>query len=87
MKDKTKQIEQFNSLPMDKKGNLVDCYGHWIWYLDFKNFRISIFELEGEVVEVWYNMVSHKINRIRIPSYKDLDLYLSYIKLPLIRNK
>lgn len=82
-----KAIQKFNNLDLCEKSSLVSNYGKWVWYTDTQMFRISVFELEGELVEVWYNVVFSLIEKIRIPTYKELGIHLSGIKLPLLRTK
>lgn len=72
---------KFNSLTLEKQSNLINCYGHWIWFTDYQHYRISVFEINGEIVEVWYDLRERAIWRIRIPDYEELDIHLKRIKL------
>ena len=79
-------VQRFNNLSLSDKCTLVTNYGKWLWWVSTEGFRISVFELEGEIVEVWYNITSRTIRGIRIPSYKDLDIHISHISLPIFET-
>lgn len=72
---------QFNKLSLSKKKQLLDAYGHWVWFTDYNEYRISVFEIEGEIVEVWYHVYEKYIWRIRIPTYAELDIHLRAIRI------
>lgn len=78
MKDTAKK---FNELSLVKQAELVHRYGKWIWFTDYNEFRISVFEIEGEITEVWYHVYQRCVWRIRIPNYSELDIHLHGIEV------
>ena len=79
----TEAAKRFNKLSMRKRSSLLDQFGHWIWFTDYQNYRISLFEIDGEFVEVWYDHQKRNISQIRIPEYEQMDIHLHSITLPL----
>lgn len=74
---------RFNKLSLAKKSMLVDRFGKWLWFTETGTYRVSVYSIRGEIIEVWFDYRSRTIRHIRIPSYKDLDVHLKEIKLPL----
>lgn len=73
--------KRFNKLSESDKAGLIDAHGHWLWFTDYGAYRITLFELESEFVEVWYDYYARRIWRIRMPSYNELDIHLKSITL------
>lgn len=73
--------KKFNNLTLQEKSNLITSYGKTLWFTDYNEFRISVFELEGEIVEVWYHVYQRTIRQIRIPNYEQLDIHLHCVQL------
>lgn len=80
-------VEKFNNLYLGQKCSLVQNYGKWIFYTDTSLYRVSVFELEGELVEVWYNLSERFIARVRMPTYQQLDKHLEKITISYLKIK
>lgn len=75
----TDVAHRFNNLSMEKKSSLLNSYGHWVWCIDYKYYHVTLYEIKGQLIEVWYDLRSDVIWQIRIPEYKDLDIHLQCI--------
>lgn len=76
-----KSITQFNSLSLQEKCRLVDAYAIKIHHTDYNDYRINLYVLAGEYVELWFDIYRNHIWRIRIPSFQELDIHLYTITI------
>ena len=70
-------IHKFNSLSIAEKATLVNNYGKTIHFTDYKGYRVSVFEIDAAIIEVWYDLEARAIWRIRMPKYEELDIHLT----------
>lgn len=79
--DKTR--EKFNNLSIKDRGLLVIKFGELVLVTHLTSFKICVYEINSNFVEVWYNWKLKEIQRIRIPNYEEMDLHLKSIKLKI----
>lgn len=70
----------FNQLPLSERCNLVNCYGKTVMWTDYNEYRITLYEIDCELIEVWFDIYNSCIYDVRIPSYNQLDIHLHGIK-------
>lgn len=75
--------EEFSSLPIHQKIRILFIEGTFVVGIRYYRYKINLYLLEGEYVEVFYN---HKLDRIDRIEYLKRDhsrmkFYLDQIKL------
>jgi hypothetical protein len=78
---------KFNELPLTDKALLVSEFGSFLESIEFYDYRIHLYSLNSNFIEIYYNILTRQIERIVLVDYQALDKYLSRILIPNLRKK
>jgi hypothetical protein len=78
---------KFNELPLTDKALLVSEFGMFLESIEYYDYRIHLYSLNANFIEIYYNILSRQIERIILIDYQGLDKYLSRILMPNLRKK
>ena len=78
---------QFNNLTMVDRAWLTYEFGEFLMSIEYYDYRINLYSLNGEFIELFQNIDSRQIERIQVASYNGLDKYLSRILLGTLKRK
>lgn len=81
---------RFNDLTLVDKAWLVYEFGRHLLSIEYYDYRIHLYALNSDFVEIHYNIDTRQIDRISLASYAELDKYLSRIligKLKALTNR
>jgi len=76
----------FNELSLTDKALLVAEFGSYLESIEFYDFRIHLFSLNANFIEVYYNILTRQIERIILADYNELDKYLSRIVIRSLKK-
>ncbi|HXP49232.1 MAG TPA: hypothetical protein VN922_04715 [Bacteroidia bacterium] len=69
---------EFIKLNLNERADLIWTNGEFVGSRDYYGYKVSLYVLEGLYVEVWYFVVSNKIEKIEpIEDEHSLELYLN----------
>jgi hypothetical protein len=78
-------IAAFNSFSLQEKAQLMTTFAA-VYLMDVETacgvYTVNIYDLAGSFIEVFYNKKTKQVDQIWMPTYEEIDCYLSYIKLP-----
>jgi hypothetical protein len=77
---------RFNELSIVDKAMLIAEFGNFLRSTDFYNYRVHLYALNENFIEVYYNVETRQVERITLAMYEHLDKYMSAIILPSIRK-
>lgn len=72
---------KFNDLPLDEKVLIVSEYAKFLMTLEIIGYRIHLYSLNNNFVEVHHNLASREVERITIIDFSALDKYLNRINV------
>lgn len=79
---------QFNKLTLVDRAWLVYEFGEFLMSIEHYDYRINLYALNDQLIELFQNIDTRQIERIQLASYDGLDKYLTRIILGnLKRNK
>lgn len=74
---------RFDNLTMVDKAWLVYEFGDFLMSIEYYDYRVRLYALNSQFIELFENIGTRQIERIQVASQDGLDKYLSRI---LIRN-
>lgn len=76
----------FNDLPLAIKADLVNDLGILVLSIEYYDYRIDLFSIDGIYVEQYGNIEARQIEKITLAAYRDLDKYLSRIMIASLKK-
>ena len=77
------QQNKFNDLTLPDKALIIAEYGIFISQQQYYDYRVHLYSLHRNFVEVFYNCLTRHIERITLMTdLRDIDKYLVNITLP-----
>jgi hypothetical protein len=73
------KITDFDSLTIDEKARLILSQGIYVSKSEFTKLEISLYRIEDEFVEIWYEPVSGKVLQIDYLKNKAINPYLKHL--------
>jgi hypothetical protein len=83
----TMKTTQFNNLTMVDRAWLVYDFGEFLMSIEYYDYRINLYSLNGQFIEIFQNIETRQIERIQGVSYKGIDKYLSRIIVGSLKKK
>lgn len=74
-------IERFNSLDLSKKATLICGYGIHIHTIIAGGYTISVYEINGAIIDTFFNNSTKRIDFIDMPNYDKMDMHAQSIDL------
>ncbi|HEY0654371.1 MAG TPA: hypothetical protein VGD65_14625 [Chryseosolibacter sp.] len=78
---------RFDELSLEDKALLVYEFASPLMSIEFYDFRVHLFSLNGHFIELYQNIETRQIHRIATAPYSALDKYLPRILLGTLRKK
>jgi hypothetical protein len=78
---------QFNNLTMVDRAWLIYDFGEFLMSIEYYDYRINLYSLNSQFIEMFQNIDSRQIEKIQIASYNGLDKYLDRILLGNFKRK
>ncbi|MGE5382144.1 MAG: hypothetical protein ACM3PX_01810 [Omnitrophica WOR_2 bacterium] len=73
---------EFLNLPVNSKVTLVLSEGHELLERIFMYYVVKLYEVDGIFVEIWYQQISNKIDKVQLVEMDDvLHLYEGQINI------
>lgn len=73
---------EFLNLPVNSKVTLVLSEGHELLKRIFMYYVVKLYEVDGIFVEIWYQQISNKIDKVQLVEMDDvLHLYEGQINI------
>lgn len=74
--------EDFQSMPIDKRVNLVLNQGNLLLERIFMFYVIKLYAMNGLFVEIWYQQINNRIDKVKLVHIDDvLHLYEKQINI------
>jgi hypothetical protein len=73
----------FDELPMHDKKVLVNDFATQLCSIEFYDHRIFLYALGPFFIEAYRNIDTQEVETIRVARYKDLDKFLTRVRLQL----
>lgn len=77
---------KFNELPITDKALIVAEYGMFMQSVEFYDYRVHLYTLNSQFIEVYYNILTRQVENITLVTYSEMDKYLVRIVLPNLRT-
>lgn len=78
---------QFNNLTIVDKAWLVYEFGDFLMSIEYYDYRVHLYSLNCQFVELYENIDNRQIERIEVAHYNALDKYLSRVLIRDIKIK
>ena len=77
-----RKLMYFEELSIDERSDYLWNKGEFIREREFKGYRVMLFALDSEFIELWYHIIDNRIDDIRIEKsslvlskyIKDIDI-------------
>lgn len=69
----------FNGLPVSRQLGILNDFSILVHSMEYYDHRINLHSLGSYFIEVYEDLETRRIEKIRVASYSDLDKYLSQI--------
>jgi hypothetical protein len=79
--------KRFNDLTMTDRAWLTYEFGDFLMSIEYYDFRIHLYALNCQFVELFQNINTRQIERIEVANFNALDKYLSRIVIGSLRKK
>ena len=75
--------DRFNHMSLFDKAKILSGYCHLIWRVDNveRKYNVLVYELNGTFIEAFVNIHTRDVDEIWMPSYQELNSYLSHISI------
>lgn len=70
-------------MELHKLASRIFNYGQFVEMIEYYNRRVSLYSVDSEFYEVYYNQETNEIEKINEVTEQDINKYLSRIKLRL----
>lgn len=77
---------RFNELPITDKALLVAEFGCFLQSIEFYDFRVHLYALNSNFIEVYYNILTRQVEKISLAHYGELDKYLTRILIASLKR-
>lgn len=81
------KMANFNDLTMVDKAWLMYEFGNFLMSIEYYDYRLHLYALNGQFIEVFENIYTHQVESIEVACYGSLDKYLNRIVLGNIKRK
>lgn len=82
----SKPAIKFNELSIADKALLVAEYGQFLLSTEYYNYRVHLYTLNGDFIEVFYNIMTRQVEAIALAAYDDLDKHIQRIHLSYLNR-
>lgn len=73
------KITDFDNLTIDEKARLILSKGVYVSKSEFFQLEISLYRIEDEFVEIWYEPISGRVLQIDYLKNKAVNPYLKHL--------
>jgi hypothetical protein len=77
---KMKQVK-FNELSVIDRALLVAEFGHFIKSCEYNEYRVHLYRINHQYIEVYYNIYTRCVENILLAKYADLDKHIINVDL------
>jgi hypothetical protein len=75
--------ERFNQLSLEDRASVFRAFAKFVSHTDVDLYRVQLYELEGHFIEVWFDPIKNKVEKLVMPDYEELDKHLDNITLQI----
>lgn len=75
--------QRFNHLSSAAREVLVYKYGEFLMRSNTEYYRVDLYALRNQMVEVWWNRNTRLIENIYIPTLEEMDLHTDRINISI----
>lgn len=73
------KITDFDNLTIDEKARLILSRGVYVSKSEFFQLEISLYRIEDEFVEIWYEPITGRVLKIDYLKNKPINPYLKHL--------